>query len=96
LHAKGLISILSSPENELSLPVSFHKERSLMDGYPTRFITDVLSNIHLSLPSVASSQSARVMLANKEADLQELAAELKTLELQLRTKGSALRAQQRR
>jgi hypothetical protein len=36
------------------------------------------------------------MLANKEVDLQELAAELKTLELQLRTKGSALRVQQRR
>jgi hypothetical protein len=36
------------------------------------------------------------MLASKEADLQELAAELKTLELQLRAKGSALRAQQRR
>jgi hypothetical protein len=67
-----------------------------MDGYPTRFTTAVLSNIHLSLSSVASSQSARVMLASKEADLQELAAELKTLELQLRAKGSALRAQQRR
>jgi hypothetical protein len=66
------------------------------DEYPTRFITDVLSNIHLSSSAVTSSQSARVMLANKEADLQELAAELKTLELQLRAKGSALRAQQRR
>jgi hypothetical protein len=67
-----------------------------MDGYPTRFTTGVLSNTHLLLSSVASSQSARVMLANKEADLQVLAAELKTLELQLRAKGSALRAQQRR
>jgi hypothetical protein len=67
-----------------------------MDGYPTRLTTDVLSNLHLSLSSDASNQSARVMLANKEVDLQELAAELKTLELQLRTKGSALRVQQRR
>jgi hypothetical protein len=50
-----------------------------MDRYRTRLTTDVLSNIHLSLSSVASSQSARVMLVSKEADLQELAAELKTL-----------------
>jgi multidrug efflux pump subunit AcrA (membrane-fusion protein) len=49
-----------------------------------------------SLSSVASSQSARVRLASKEADLQELAAELKTLKLQLRAKGTALRAQQRK
>jgi hypothetical protein len=40
----------------------------LMDGYPTGFTTGILSNIPLSLSSVANSQSARVMLANKEAD----------------------------
>jgi hypothetical protein len=56
----------------------------------------MLSNLHLSLSSAASSQSARVMLASKEVDLQKLAAGLKTLELQLRAKGAALRAQQRR
>jgi hypothetical protein len=48
------------------------------------------------LPPVADSQSTRVLLAKKEADLQDLAAELKALELQLRAKESALRAQQRR
>jgi hypothetical protein len=67
-----------------------------MEVYPTRFTTGMLSNLHLSLSSAASSQSARVMLASKEVDLQKLAAGLKTLELQLRAKGAALRAQQRR
>jgi hypothetical protein len=38
----------------------------------------------------------RVLLAKKEADFQDFAAELKILELQLRAKESALRAQQRR
>jgi len=36
----------------------------------------------------ASRQSTRVLLAKKEADLQDLAANLKTLELQLRDKES--------
>jgi hypothetical protein len=43
---------------------------------------------------VTHSLSTRVLLAKKEADLQDLATELKALELQLRAKESALRAQQ--
>jgi hypothetical protein len=42
--------------------------------------------IHLLLSSVASSQSARVMLAKKEAGLQDPAAELEALDLQFRSK----------
>jgi len=70
---------------------------SKSDEIRTSFCSDIeeaeggisFTFVHMNLFTAscsASRQSTRVLLAKKEADLQDLAANLKTLELQLRAK----------